>query len=157
MESSRKSEEPGTDRPEDTPRSDEDAASGWSASARERVGRGFDRGKEAFGAFREALEETFTDARERGDLTTDRAKELWGRAVDRARDATSDARDRFDFASRAEFEELRSRVAALETLLGVRPPEPAADAESTEAPPAREGGEPREAATGPDEPSRDEP
>ena len=104
---------------------------GWGASARERVGRGFDRGKEAFGAFKEALEETFTDARERGDLTTDRARELWGRAVDRARDATSDARDRFDFATRAEFEALERRIAALELLLGVEPPEP--PAETTEA------------------------
>jgi hypothetical protein len=110
-----------------------DDAAGWGGAARERVERSFERGKEAFGAFKDALEETFTDARERGDLTTDRARELWGKAVDRARDATSDARDRFDFVTHAEYEALLLRVEALERLLGVQPPAPEAS-ESAETP-----------------------
>ena len=120
-----------------------------------RQGRGFDRGKEAFGAFKEALEETLSDTRERGDLTTDRARELWNRAVDRARDATSDARDRFDFASRAEYEDLERRIAAIEVLLGVdrsAPPSGSASSEASESPSTTEGRGPAQA---PSEPAPD--
>ena len=123
-----------TDEAAGDPTGKAEGAAGWGATARERVERGLDRGKEAFTAFKDALEETFTEAREKGDLPSDRARDLWGKAVDRARDATSDARDRFDFATRAEIEALERRVAALEVLLGVTPEEAPSDS-STEAPP----------------------
>ncbi|NNK62075.1 MAG: hypothetical protein HKO98_02620 [Gemmatimonadetes bacterium] len=71
--------------------------------------------------------------------------------MERARDATSDARDRFDFGTRAEYENLERRVAALEVLLGVEHPVQSAEAASSDAAedPSRDAGSaPSQAASG---------
>ena len=86
------------------------------------IGEGIRSGIGVLNAFREALEETVQEAMERGDFRPERVRESVREAATRVQEGMDEARERLDFVSRKEFddlrselEELRRRIAALET------------------------------------------
>ncbi len=85
------------------------------------IGEGLRAGIGVLTAFKEAVEETLNEAVDRGDMRPEGAKQAMQDAVRRAQTTFDELRDRLDViprrefdALRAELEELRGRVSALE-------------------------------------------
>jgi polyhydroxyalkanoate synthesis regulator phasin len=87
------------------------------------------------GALKDAIEETFDELRQSGELSPERARDAARSTFRKAQETVDDVRGRFDFvakrdfdALRAEVDELRSRIDALETGgTATGAPRPAAD------------------------------
>ena len=108
----------------------DDEKMGEEKKKRRGVSDGLKQGLGALAAMRDAIEETISEARDKGDLSAERAKQAMRRALDRAQSAAGDARERFDFPSQKDFDALLARVAAIESHLGIDPP----DSEAMDAP-----------------------
>lgn len=94
------------------------------------VGEGVRNGIGVLSALREAVEETIRGAVERGDLTPERARQVARSAAQRAGDAVDELLTRLEpppeaepEGLRAELDDLRRRVAALEARVGSPPRE----------------------------------
>lgn len=82
-----------------------------------RIGEGIRAGIGILTAFKEAVEETFQEAVDRGELKPERAKQAVQDAMRRAQGAVDDVRERLDTAPRRELEELRAEVEELKRRL----------------------------------------